>query len=459
MKRYQKIAGVLATVAIAHSSPVVFAETGKIEELGGRLTLFGAEQAGNEEGTIPPYTGGLPTDTAPDGWDPSSGRYEPSPFADEEPLFSVTSSNLEQYKDQLTEGAVALFERYPEFRMDIYPTRRSVAWSEGSLEHCISNAKNAELTSTGNGFTGAHACAPFPIPENGLELQWNIQTRRMAGDFGFEMLLGNTLVTSAGESVDVGHVITREMKPYHDLTIDEMPDNNLFKRRWDWVGPPTQTGTSIMTWMASDFDKEGQQSWTYNPGQRRVRVAPEFAFDTPVATYGGASMYDEVNGWDGSPERFDWKIVGKKEMYVPYNSNSINYASSEEATGKSKNVINPDLFRWELHRVWVLEATVKEGMRHSYPRRVLYVDEDSWFVLASDIYDQGGTLQRVGLFPLMALWDVKGVFGGHIYYDLTKGGYILGNVFNRPGDYIEVSNEPLDPRDYTPETLSRTGVR
>lgn len=459
MKRHVNIAAVLTATLAIQCAPMLLADSKSVDELGQTLTLFGAEMAGNSDGTIPPYTGGIPVDTAPAGWVKGSGRYEQGPFSGEKPLFTITASNVDEHRERLTAGVVELFKKYPDYRMDVYPTHRSVAWPEESLAHCKSNAVNTKLTESGNGFTGAHACAPFPIPQNGMEVQWNIQTRRMGGDYGFEALFSNTLVTSEGRPIDPGHVRVKESHPYHDVSTDKMTDGYTIKRVMTWVGPPSQVGTSMLQWFPADFDKNGQKSWSYSPGQRRTRVAPEFAFDTPVASYGGANLYDEMYGWDGSPERFDWTLVGKKDVYIPYNNNKLYYASVDDITGASKKFINPDLMRWELHRVWVVEATLKKGMRHSYPRRTFYVDEDSWFVSASDGYDHGGTLQRVGLFPLMPLWDVKGVTGGHMFNDLSKGYYILGSMFSRPGDYMKVVDNPMSPYDFTSQALTRTGVR
>ena len=64
----------------------------------------------------------------------------------------------------------------------------------------------------------------------------------------------------------------------------------------------------------------------------------------------------------GRSDRFDWKIVGKQEMLIPYNSNRL-HTPTKDSDVLLANHLNPDHVRWELHRVYVVEATLKAGQR------------------------------------------------------------------------------------------------
>ncbi len=139
-----------------------------------------------------------------------------------------------------------------------------------------------------------------------------------------------------------------------------------------------------------------RRAWQYLPGQRRVKLAPDLAYDTPNAGSGGTSTYSDTFVFNGAMDRFDWKLVGKKEMYVPYNGYKLMYAKDIKPA-LTPNHVNPDFMRWELHRVWVVEATLKPGQRDLYSKRVFYLDEDSWVALAADQYDGKGQLYRATL--------------------------------------------------------------
>ena len=84
----------------------------EMKQLGTTLTPWGAIKAGNAAGTIPAYTGGLATSTAPAGFAKNSGKW-PDPFADDKPLYSITGKNIDEHADKLSETTKALLKRYP----------------------------------------------------------------------------------------------------------------------------------------------------------------------------------------------------------------------------------------------------------------------------------------------------------------------------------------------------------
>jgi hypothetical protein len=442
-------------LTLAGGSAVYAAGAPNVDQLGTSLTEWGAEKAGSSDGQIPAYTGGLPLDTSPSGWKKGSGRYDVGPYDDEKPSLSINSSNVDKYSDKLTAGTVALIKKYPDFRVDVYPTHRSVAHSANWLSHCKSNAENAKLTSTGNGFSDAYSCIPFPLPKSGAEVVWNHEMRDTWGP-QTTYRVSQWLVDGGGHLTDVGQINLSYAHPYLDPKKDKLDDRTYELRLGGWEGPPAQVGTKLLQRYPIDYDADSFQTWIYTPGQRRTRVAPEYAYDTPIAGDGGALNYDELFGFAGQLDRYDFKVIGKKEIYIPYNNNRMLFAPLDKLL--TKGLVNPDLLRWELHRVWVVEATLKAGKRHVQPRRTLYIDEDNTSIAATDAYDQGGNLFRVGLFPSIPMWDLPTVGAGELFYDLSKGTTFVIS-FSRPNDFWKASNDVGSLGLFTPAAMTSSGVR
>jgi len=433
------------------------------ESLGQSLTLWGAEQAGNADKSIPAYTGGLPPDTVPAGWKKGSGRYVPGPYDNEKPLFSITASNYEKYADHLTEGQIALLKKYPSFRFDVYPTHRSVAFPNNWLSHCKYNAQNAKLLPNSNGIAGASSCVPFPIPsgpEAGAEVMWNNVLTAFNGTRS-TFSASSWLVDSSGNVTDVGRGYVQYVHPYAASTEKAYIGGSSEILLIGYKGPPSQVGTQILQKSPIDYNQDKQLSWSYTPGTRRVRLAPEFAYDTPISFNGGALNYDEIAGFSGALDRYDWKLVGKKEVYVLYNANRAAYAPQEQMLDKN-HLFNPDLARWELHRCWVVEAKLKPGQRHTEPRRTFYVDEDTWRLVASDAYDQAGALSKVDFNGVVPAWDVQ-TFAPYpqILYDLSRNTvYIFG--FARSDNFyktLSMETSIPDMAIFDPGYLTSSGIR
>lgn len=448
--------GITSALAMAISMGAAAAVSEQeVSKLGDTLTLFGAEKAANADGSIPEYTGGLPRDFAPEGFVPDSGQY-PNPFADEKPLFTVDASNLAEHEEYLTVGAKALMQRFPDFRMEVYQTHRTIGYPEHVLRHCKNNAANATLTESGLGVQGAYACVPFPIPQSGLEVVWN-NFLRYAEGLRTHVLQSATLVDSSGHRTSLGDIHYHPVNLYADPNKDKLEGHTSRMFHSTTIGPPAQNGYILLQHYSIDYDEQDSQTWSYTPGQRRVRLAPEFAYDTPVSSYGGAIFYDEINGYAGRPDRFDWEIVGKKEIYVPYNNYDLLVASREDSL--DDNFVKPEVMRWEKHRVWVVEGTVKQGERHTYAKRTFYINEDTWAVTATESYDNAGEIYRIGFFPTVSTWDYQTYYAMVNWYDFTKNNYLMGNVVNLPGAKLEVFDDLGNPTKYRSTALSGRGIR
>jgi hypothetical protein len=457
MKKIISVA-VASIIALQFCSAHAAVSAEEAQQLKGPLTPFGAIKAGNAEGTIPEYKGGLTS--APAGFDPKSGLW-PDPFKDEQPVLKITPQNMAQYSDKLTGGAQALLKRYPSYRMDVYPTHRSMHYPEWVLENTLKNATNAKLvgTSTGDGVEGAVGGVPFPIPQNGYEVMWN-------NNLSFQRIqteasnIGQYLMDSAGRRTQLPVIRQNQYSAYYGDGQKGAASTLYNQTSADISAPPTMAGTAFLITYPLNYSTADQQTWLYSPGQRRVRLSPDFKYDTPNAQNGGVVFWDELQLFRGRMDRFDMKLVGRKEMYVPYNNYRRVSLPVDDVYGKEH--LNPDALRWELHRVWVVEATLKPGARHAYSKRVFYFDEDNWGLVGADGYDQDGKIWRVGMTFQFNFYDGGGgVFSsGTSFNDLQKGNYFayLSPTANG-APKVFAYDKQVNPSSFTASGLSGQGLR
>lgn len=378
----------LAVLTIAAGGAFAAVTAEEAQALKGRLTPLGAERAGNAAGTIPAWDGGLTT--PPPGYVPGQRGFDP--FAADKPVLTITADNMAQHADRLSDGVKALLQKYPQsFRLVVYPTRRSAAAPQWVYEKSARNAVRAKLDNDGLTVTGAHGGVPFPIPKSALEIRMNHLTRWRGETAVSKVKVWS--MTANGRKVLASEATDDAQFPYYyrDGSAEQNPDSVLNYAILTTTAPAFRAGEALMVHETFDFAK-GRSIWQYLAGQRRVRQAPNIAFDTPNAVASGVNFVDETFGGVGSPERFDWKLVGKKEMFVPYNTNRLFTVRDEDAI--DAHHLKPELLRWELHRVWVVEATLKAGKRHAVPKRVYYYDEDTWGTTLYDGWDAQGKLWR-----------------------------------------------------------------
>ncbi|HUE91517.1 DUF1329 domain-containing protein [Pseudomonas sp.] len=353
------------------------------------LTPFGATRAGDAANGIPEWTGGL---YVPPASYKGPGTFETDPFADQTPTLIINASNRAQYVPHLSEGVQALLASYPDtFKLPVYPSERSFAAPEEVYQNTYNNALTAELAENGNGFVHAYGGIPFPIPQNGTEAIWN-HIARWQGRYISE--IAATALVRANGSYSSFREQNQLLSNYYaeGKTVADL-DNILF-RYLNVVLPPSRSaGEALLVHEPIDQVAMPRMAWSYLPGQRRVRRAPTVAYDNPVDGY----VSDDADMFNGAPNRYDWKLLEKKVLYVPYNNYRLNQPGMPLDQVIQKGHLNPDLTRWELHRVWVVEATLKPGERHVYAKRRFYLDEDSWATLISESYDSRGQLWRVNL--------------------------------------------------------------
>ncbi|WP_083684350.1 DUF1329 domain-containing protein [Massilia putida] len=430
----------------------------ELKQLGTTLTAWGAEKAGNKDGSIPAYTGGL-TKT-PAGITPAPKL--PDPYVGEKPLFSIDAKNAQQYADKLTPGQQELIRRFPGYRMDIYPTHRSFPEMPKAIQQAsIKNAANPECKTTpdGVGLRGCWGGVAFPIPHNGYEVMWNHVARwRATSEYRAE----SVLVSPSGETL-LNQSQAYSDYPYFDSDVSRYEGAGQYFQRFVnlSLGPARDAGNVTMVFYPLQSDQMDQRTWSYTPGQRRVRLAPEFAYDAPSAQMGGAMNFDEIGLFSGKMDRYDFKLVGREEKYVPSNTYALLFGTNK-AKILGKQYINPDVMRFELRRVWVVQATLKPGKRHVAPKRTFYIDEDSWTVLATEVYDSSGKMTRVQHSCSLpdyttGTWISASFF---ISYDLPKSQYAAVNLIGiTDGGFYRKLNERRPERSLTPESLASSGLR
>ncbi|WP_407733522.1 DUF1329 domain-containing protein [Pseudomonas citronellolis] len=425
-------------------------------QLKSSLTPLGAEKAGNADGSIPAWSGGLTQ--APAGYK-GPGSHHVDPFAADQPLFTITKANLEQYKANLTPGQIALFNTYPDsFQMPVYPTRRSGSAPQWVYDNTFRNATTAKLVEGGNGFADAYGGTPFPIPQNGLEALWNHIARyrgsyveRRSAQAGVERNGAYSLVTSEDQLL---------FRFYDPKGSYEQLGNLLYYYMTFSTAPARLAGEGALVKETLDQVKEPRQAWGYSPGQRRVRRAPTLAYDTPIDESNGLRTADDTDMFNGAPDRYDWTLVGKKEIYIPYNNYRVTSPEVKYKDLLTPGHINPKYTRYELHRVWVVEGKLKPGARHIYSKRTLYLDEDSWGAAVVDQYDGRGELWRVSMAYLKNFYEQPLVWTAlDTFHDLQSRRYSIQWLDNEEPGTTDFSKPMPSMDEFSPAALRRKASR
>ena len=424
----------------------------EIARLGRDLTPLGAEKTGNADGTIPEWTGGITK--PPAGY--QLGEHHRDPYAGDKPLFVIDKTNLDKYREKLSVGHQRMLETYPTFKLTVYPTRRSASVPQRIYDATRKIAATAKLADGGNGVEGAVIGLPFPIPKNGLEVIWN-HLLRYRGE-GVSCTLGQAAVTRGGDYTLVKYAVDVNVRySLPGMTVEKLGNKMiLFKQRV--TAPARLAGDIVLVHETINQTREPRSAWTYNPGQRRVRRAPGIAYDNPGTTSDGLRTADQFDMFNGAVDRYDWKLVGKREMYVPYNAYRVHSDKLSFGDIIRPLHVNPEHLRYELHRVWIVDATLKQGASHLYKRRTFYIDEDSWQIMLADIYDNRDQLWRVSEGHVINFYEKPLIWPTlEIHHDLQAGRYLalgLDNEFP-----MCTYDAKFKSRDFNPSALRRAGRR
>ncbi len=441
-----------ATLALLLQSAVGVAAVSadKAAQLGSDLTPVGAEKAGNADGSIPAWSG--------QGESFSGDRYQ-DPFAEDKVLFTITAENYQQYQDKLSEGQVALLSKYPQsYKIPVYPTHRTAAFPQHVYDVAKKNATETVLAGGGNALQNFEETIPFPIPNSGVEVIWNHITRYRGGSL--ERTMVQVPVHRNGNFTPVRFRERLVWPQYLKDGFDAKKDDNILNYFTQKVLAPTRlTGNVLLIHETLDQIKQPRKAWQYNAGQRRVRRAPQVAYDAPGTAAEGLRTADNLDMYNGAPNRYDWKLIGKQELYIPYNSFKLASRDLAYKDILKPGHLNTDVLRYELHRVWVVEATLKDGERHIYAKRRFYIDEDSWQVSIVDHYDARGELWRVGEAHAFQYRDAKVLWHvGEILHDLQSGRYLAGSLTNEEKDGFTFG-VALKRKEFTTGAIRRSGKR
>ena len=424
--------------------------------LGQDLTPMGAEKAGSSSG-VSAWTGrGIDGSSLLNGY---GGEALPNPFASDKPLYTITAGNAGQYDSQLTTGQKAMLATYPDtYKLNVYQSRRACVYPDFVYKAAARNATVGKLVDGGNGISEAIMSSPFPIPSSGQEVVWNHNLRyrgeRVARDFNY---------AAPTRSGDYTLTFTRDevVFPYSNAQNQRAEDlNNISIYFVAYTSAPARrAGNVVLVHETLNMAKEGRKAWTYSPGTRRVRRAPNIAYDNPLTNGDGLGTSDQYDGYNGAPDRYTWKLVGKQEKLSIQNNYNVN--TTPVAQLLQRGHANQDAVRYEMRRQWVVEGNLKGGARHIYARRVLRLDEDSNQMTAGEMYDGRGELwrvQEIGQAPdyrpqAQTCWTT----GGEWVYDLLAGRYIaLQLKSDRPANVVN-GLEYLTPDYYTPANVRRLG--
>lgn len=430
------------------NAAVSVSEAGRLDA---ELTPVGAERTGNLEGTIPPWTGGI--QGPPEHF--VKGQHEVDPFSDDQPLHTITAENVADYVERLSEGQKALLAANPDtWRMHVYQSRRTASYPEFVYDAIRANATRAEFVATGKqGVSGSIVSSPFPIPRNGVEIIWNhslrwrgIRISRAEGSAAVTRR-GNYRVTLSEQDFAFPYGIadmTRYKVKYPEL---------MFAAKSKFIAPSLLAGDGLLVLEPINQTDNPRKVWQYRHQSSRILRSPHFAYGVPAPSTDGLRTVDEFGLFNGPTDRFDWELLGKRELYIPYNAYRLHSGRIGYSNILHRRHLNPELARYELHRVWVVEARLKDGQQHVYSRRTFYVDEDSWQIAVSDTYDMDGALWRaaeahaVNFYTVPVVWSTLEVF-----YDLKQQRYLVNGLDNKRHAYR--FDTEIDPREFSPNALN-----
>lgn len=446
--RRKLISTAILVASLCSGNTLAAVSEDEAKRLGDDLTPMGAEKEGNGD-EIPAWDGGLTK--SPDDYE-GDHRYV-NPFPDDEEKFRIDQDNVDEYKDRLTPGQVKMIESYDDYFIPVYKTRRTAAVPDSIEEQTRKNATEVELAESGNGLKNYEKATPFPIPDNALEVIFNHTTRYRGG-----ALKRNVVQVTPQEDGDFNEVEFEEeiVRPWElsDYDADDH-DNILFYFKQTIQAPSRLSGNTLLVHETINQVEEPRRAWLYNSGQRRVRRAPQVAYDGPGTAADGQRTSDNLDLYNGAPDKYEWELVGKKEKYIPYNS----YEMASEDLSYDDIIkaghVNQEHARYELHRVWHIRATLRDGERHIYEQRDFYIDEDSWQIAVVDHYDGRGELWRVAESHMLQAYDEKIPFYAfETLYDTMSGRYLVMGMTNEESDPYTFDINRRS-REFTPSALRR----
>lgn len=444
----------LVLAAAAHAK----VPASEADRLGKDLTCVGAIKAGNKEGTIPEFTNKWSSPPPGIEHTPHSAKHPAEIFADDKPLFAITAENMAEYADKLSDGQKAMLTKYAKtYRIPVYQGRRDFRYTDEICAVIKKNALESEVIEDGLAVKGYMGAINFPFPKTGEELLWNtLMPTRAYTEF---VLRDNANVQSNG-SIIMGRAENKNLDMLSKPENRGKPITGYMAYSMNkTLMPERDRGSVSSSWEPTDFKNMKRLTWSYDPGTRRVRQVPEYGFDQPMGGTGGKMTIDSDRLFNGSPVRYNWKNLGKKEMFIPANAFKLHQPTVKYANLLTPNHANPDFLRYELRRVWVLEGTLKEGYRHLYGKRVMFLDEDTGQAVAGDFYDARGQLWQHAFINTYYSFDIQAFQAGtSFYHDLNAGSYLAYNLFQEREKGPMLNKGDISESEYTAEAVRNQGT-
>ena len=411
--------------------------------LGAELTPLGAEKAANKDGSIPAWTG---NEAQQSGWSYGQLRGEHFKHKDDKPTLSIDAASADKYAARLSPGQLAMLKQIKGYSMQVYPTRRSCGAPDFVAANTKASVSTGKLAADGWGLKEATVPGiPFAMPATGIEAMWNAKMRYRGIGIDYKNVVTSVSPRKGStEWIRAGQEFTAYM-PWGakgSTLLSKLPQVEYYAY-FAYSSPTALAGQALS--ITYFLDQEGSETFYYFPGQRRVRRMPTYSYDSPQIGMENQYTLDEPFVFNGTLDRFDWKLVGKKELYVPYNAfGAYNFKGKFEDIAKP-DFINPAQRRYELHRVWVVEATVKKGMRHTAPKRTYFLDEDSWNMVLADDYDAQGKLAKVREGFLIPVYETGTCdVSAFVQYNLNEGRYVFDMHAAGTGSDVRWLTEPGD---------------
>lgn len=401
-------------------------------------TPIGAERRGNGN-DIPEWRGGIRTTPKPERT--SDPVKTPEAIAKDKPLFTITKDNVQQYREWLSAGHQRLFREHKTYTMPVYPSRRAAAYPKRIYKRTRKNGRAARLESADE-LTGAAIGFPFPYPldlksgKNPAEkIMWNHRLRYRGdtvyrrNDFVYKSSSGTAHESLTTETIMFFYANIRHGSKH---TKKEWHKPRLYRRMWSYLQNPVHSMRRKVSMMDEpiSFATTDRQLTEYH--DRAPSSVPVPTFDTPVNGSFGLLFEDQIDMFNGSLSRFHWKLLGKREMLIPYNAYQALDRTLEYEQLMGPKHFNQTVTRYEKHRVWVIEATLRKDQKHTFARRIFYLDEDCWCVAMVDNYDHEGALHRFQEGHLVQFYDAAHMSASpQLIYDFKQGSYFASALTNK----------------------------
>ena len=415
-------------------------------------TPYGAEFKGNADGSIPDWQGGQ-----------KNKKEFGAGLLEEKPLYIIDATNMDQYQSILPAALSALIERYPEtMQVPVFTSYRPAYYFDWIYEAIRKNRDSAKLINDGGAVIGTYPGIPFPDAKDGYEVLWNHVLSFRGVSFNvksWEMVIQENRRSSVIKSR------VKLSSEYYNKNRKKSEEDQIHSYYLSTViSPPKLSGSSLLVHERVNGSIIPRQAWGYLAGQRRVVRIPSIDYDAPMPRSEGIRFADEVDIYIGSIDRYEWRLLGKKEMIIPYNNKKL-YEELQKTAGPSDGIltklhVNPKVLRYEKHRVWVVEGLLKKEQSHPYKKRILYLDEDSWNAVLAENYDRNGDLWRVSASYVKFYHEFPGIFKVvDVHHDLKDKAYYAQGALGGKGKTVVVGEEVLPKRGFKPSALRRLGKR